>query len=485
MTPSRISDWIQEGLFDQVPMQIAVIDKGFNIIKANALFEATYGPWQGKKCYQVYKKRKRQCSKCPALATFESGEVRTSEEQGTSKNGGATYYRVRFFPLRDDKGGIPFVVEMSSDVSERVAMAQEHSFLLENVPCYITVIDRNLKIIKSNKFFDDKFGRKGKTHCYEMYKASANPCANCPSIKAFETGETHSTLQEGIDRKGKKSHYMVTTAPLRRDGDGIASVIEIAHDVSEVLDLKTKLEKAEHEKLEAERLAAVGQTVAGLSHGIKNIIMGLEGGMYVVNSGLKRDDQTLTKEGWKMLESNITKISSFVAEFLSFAKGTEPTVRQVDPVKIAEEVVSLYEETAKRSGITLTGDYPQALKKASLDAEGIHTSLANLVSNAIDACLVSDKKKLKVVLSCRERNDTIYYRVEDNGCGMDYEVKKKIFTNFFTTKGSGQGTGLGLLVTRKIVSQHGGEITVETADGGGSVFTLEFPRKRLPKQTGK
>jgi signal transduction histidine kinase len=94
---------------------------------------------------------------------------------------------------------------------------------------------------------------------------------------------------------------------------------------------------------------------------------------------------------------------------------------------------------------------------------------------------VSDHRDLKVVLSCYERSDTIYYKVEDNGCGMDYDVKKKIFTSFFTTKGSGQGTGLGLLVTRKIVSQHGGEIRVRSSRAGGSEFRLKFPRGRLPR----
>jgi PAS domain S-box-containing protein len=481
VTASLINRAIQAGVFDQAPITIAVIDKEFNIVEANRAFEETYGPWKGKKCFEAYKRGKEQCSECPAPDTFEDGKVRVWEEERNDKDGELSHQLVRFFPLKEEAGDILYVVEMSSDISHRVAIEKELDFLFEHVPCYITVLDKDLKIIKSNRFFDDKFRREGKQYCYEMYKCRDKRCKDCPAVKAFDLRETHSTLQMGVDREGNTSHYMVTTAPLEYDSKGVTSVIEIAADLSEVLDLRNKLEKAEQERIEAERLAAVGQTVAGLSHGIKNIIMGLEGGMYVVNSGLTRDDQGLMKSGWEMLENNISKISSFVTEFLSFAKGSEPELELVEPIEIAEQVVSLYSETARQSGIELVGSFPRRVKKANMDPAGIHTALANLVSNAVDACLVSDHRDLKVVLSCYERGDTIYYKVEDNGCGMDYDVKKKIFTSFFTTKGSGQGTGLGLLVTRKIVSQHGGEIRVRSSQAGGSEFRLKFPRERLPR----
>ncbi|MFH1723745.1 MAG: PAS domain-containing protein [Elusimicrobiota bacterium] len=481
MTPTPLRRKLQEMLFNQAPLRIAVIDRELDIVEANARFEQAYGKWRGKKCYRVYKNRDERCAECPAVKTFEDGETRISDEQAENGEGGSRHYRVHCFPIRNEGGGIPYVVEMSSDITDRVAMEKEHTFLFENVPCYITVIDRDFRIIKSNAAFDAKFGKEGKKYCYEMYKSVDEPCRNCPSIRAFETGEMHSALQVGVDKDGNVSHYAVTTAPFKHDREGISTVIEISQDVSEVLDLRNKLKKAEQEKLESERLAAVGQTVAGIAHGVKNIIMGLEGGMYVVNSGLRRDDNGLVRKGWDMLENNISRISSIVAEFLSFAKGAEPKISLMDPVRIAQEVVALYRETAMQSGIRLVGRFPEPVAEASMDPEGIHTSLANLVSNAIDACLVSDKKDLEVVLSCVEKNDIIYYTVEDNGCGMDYDVKKKIFTNFFTTKGSGQGTGLGLLVTRKIVAQHGGRISVRTSAGEGSEFALELPRDRLPR----
>jgi len=85
------------------------------------------------------------------------------------------------------------------------------------------------------------------------------------------------------------------------------------------------------------------------------------------------------------------------------------------------------------------------------------------------------------VLSSQEQDDVLTFEVSDDGCGMDYDIKQKVFTNFFSTKASGKGTGLGLLTTRKIVQEHGGKVSFESTEERGSVFRLEFPRENLPE----
>jgi signal transduction histidine kinase len=223
----------------------------------------------------------------------------------------------------------------------------------------------------------------------------------------------------------------------------------------------------------------VGQTVSGLAHTIKNILMGLEGGMYMVHSGLNKDDKERTKEGWGILEKNFDKITTLVKDFLSFAKGRRPNVQMIDPNQLIKDIIDLYSDSANQAGIKLIPRLDSNLVPASLDPDGIHTCLTNLVSNALDACVMSEKKNPQIVLSTRQENDTLIFEVSDNGMGMDYNIKQKLFTTFFTTKGGG-GTGLGLLTTRKIVQEHGGAIDFESEEGKGSVFRLCFPRKRLP-----
>jgi signal transduction histidine kinase len=181
------------------------------------------------------------------------------------------------------------------------------------------------------------------------------------------------------------------------------------------------------------------------------------------------------------VEENIGRISAFVKEFLDFAKGRRAKVRHADPNLIATKVVDLFRESARLVGIELTCDLAGDLQPARLDEEGIHTCLVNLVSNALDACEMSDRKGGHVRVSTAERDGVLVFEVADDGTGMDAEIGKKVFTKFFSTKGSERGTGLGLLTTKKIVQQHGGKVSFESAEGSGSVFRLEFLLERLPQ----
>jgi len=352
-----INEWIRTQLFDQVPLNITVIDRSFHIVEANQAFENEYGEWRGRRCYEMYKGRTERCTHCAARETFRDGQIRVCEEPGVVREGTQTYYVVHMVPMKEPGGQVPFIIEMSTDIT---------------------------------------------------------------SVKVLE-----------------------------------------------------------QEKLQAERLAAVGQTVAGLAHGIKNVLMGLDGGMYIARTGIERGDVERLLEGWQMLEDNVARISSFTREFLEFARGRTPTVTLVDPVAITRKVIELFRDKAELVGIRLdsaTEDVPLA----PLDESGIHTCLTNLVSNALDACESSDGPAPQVLVRTYEREGTLVFEVADNGAGMDYDVKKRVFTNFFSTKGTGKGTGLGLLTTRKIVQEHGGRVWFESVEGSGSTFRLEFPRERLP-----
>jgi len=216
---------------------------------------------------------------------------------------------------------------------------------------------------------------------------------------------------------------------------------------------------------------------------VKNLLMGIDGGMYVLESGMEKGDADRLLKGWGMLKQDIARISAFVKEFLEFAKGRTADVEPVDPNQPARHVFSLFHDTARLKGIELSLNLEEDLRQACLDKEAIHTCLVNLVSNALDACDVSDKPNRNVVLSTSEREGTLVYEVADDGSGMDYDIKKKIFTSFFSTKVTGKGTGLGLLTTRKIVQEHGGSVSFNSTQGAGSVFRLEFPRDKLPKPT--
>jgi len=242
----------------------------------------------------------------------------------------------------------------------------------------------------------------------------------------------------------------------------------------------SEIKQLEKDKLEAERLAAVGQTVAGLAHGVKNLMFALEGGRYMLNTGIEKEQFERVQKGMEMLDRNIDRISMFVKTFLDFSKGREIQVKLNDPAEIAREVVELYASKAQELGIELVYEQSPDIEPANIDYESMHECLTNLVGNAIDACRISENEESHVKIRAFEENKVINYEVIDDGCGMDYEIKKKAFTSFFTTKGLG-GTGLGLLMTKKNVQEHGGTIELESEPDEGTTFRILLPRAHLPE----
>jgi signal transduction histidine kinase len=225
----------------------------------------------------------------------------------------------------------------------------------------------------------------------------------------------------------------------------------------------------------------VGQTVAGLAHGIKNLTTALEGGMYMMNTGMNKGNIERIQKGMDMLDRNIQRIGTFVKAFMSFSKGREIRASLNDPMAIANEVVEMYATKAAALGVRLETEQIGDVAPAAIDYESMHECLTNLVGNAIDACQVSENESgLSVKVRVFENAGAVVFEVVDNGCGMDYEIKKKVFTTFFTTKGLG-GSGLGLLMTKKIIHEHGGRIDLESEPGKGTTFRIRLPRGRLPK----
>ena len=360
--------------------------------------------------------------------------------------------------------------EQSGDIADWV-----RTKLWDQVPIDIGVIDSSFKIIEANRSFTRTYGQWKGRFCYSVYKGKPEQCEDCPAVKTFVDGQIRVTEERGQVREGQQTYYLVHIVPVvRRDGE-IPYVIEMSTDI-------TQIKQLEQEKRVAERLAAVGQTVAGLAHGIKNVLMGLEGGMYMARTGIQRGNVERMLKGWKILEEDIARITSFTMEFLEFARGRTPArVRIVEPNVIATKVFKLFEDKARLAGIDLSVELDDSIEPAPMDAEDIHTCLTNLVSNALDACETSDELERHVKIRTTEQGNGFVFEVSDDGAGIDYEIKKKIFSNFFSTKASKKGTGLGLLTTRKIVQEHGGAVSFESTKGEGSVFRLEFSRSRLPR----
>jgi PAS domain S-box-containing protein len=346
----------------------------------------------------------------------------------------------------------------------------------------IIATDKQGKIVIFNQGAERIFGYSKDAVIGQMDIQSLYP----PGIKGITGGRKQ--FLYGRNGEGKTTPYWQETFVVGKDAQKIPVKFSgtLLHRREEVIgcvcffnDLR-EIKRLQKEMIENERLLAIGQTVAGLAHCIKNILVGMEAGVYVVEKGLRKSDIYKLQSGWDMVQRNIHQISSLSSDLLTYSKERKPRYESCAPNVIAEEVCELMEPRATESDIIMVRDFDPTIGDILLDPKGIYRCLMNQVSNAIDACIDDkdgSKKYLVKVSTRRESNGMMVFEVSDNGCGMDEETKNKIFTGFFSTKGS-KGTGLGLIVTRKILQEHGGTISVRSEPGKGSTFTSKIPCER-------
>ncbi|MBA4030336.1 MAG: histidine kinase [Planctomyces sp.] len=227
--------------------------------------------------------------------------------------------------------------------------------------------------------------------------------------------------------------------------------------------------------VKSERLAAMGQTIATLSHHIKNILQGVRGGSYLIDMGLGQSDTELIRKGWGIVDKNQHKIYNLVMDMLTFSKERQPAMERARVNDVAQDVVELMQPRAGECETLLVYQPGDDLPESTFDPEGLHRAILNVVGNAMDAVEHADHPRVVVQTGYDETRDLLWVAVEDNGTGIPPENLARMFMMFESTKGA-RGTGLGLAVSQKIIREHGGDITVESRVGHGSRFLLTWPR---------
>jgi signal transduction histidine kinase len=238
------------------------------------------------------------------------------------------------------------------------------------------------------------------------------------------------------------------------------------------------------EKLQAERLAAIGETVATLSHSIKNILQGLRGGADVVEMGLSKDDLKLAKGGWPILHRNLSRIVSLTLNMLAFSRQRriEPELAQLSG--IIDDCVEILEPQTRSRQVALVVDIDSEVPPVPIDPPLLHQALMNLMTNAIEAVkpeegIVTVRVVYRPQGATRANGTTVSHAevdiaIIDNGPGIPQAKQRWIFEPFHTTKGV-KGTGLGLAVAKRVAQQHGGALTLLSDEGKGATFRMVLP----------
>ena len=275
-----------------------------------------------------------------------------------------------------------------------------------------------------------------------------------------EVGISFASIKDGPKSRFTKDHLMLMVA--------------IGHQAGLAIENTTLYEA----KLQAERLAAVGQTIATLSHHIKNILQGIRGGSYLIDMGLNDKDDAIVRRGWGIVEKNQAKIYNLVMDMLSYSKDREPSLESADLNEAVGDVVELMQSRAAELGVNLTWTPSKEMPPIQIDPDGIHRAILNIATNAIDASEDVEGGMVEVSTTWDEGSSTARVIVADNGTGISPGEVDRIFEVFASTKGS-RGTGLGLPVSQKIIREHGGSIQIASEVGKGSTFTIELPMRKF------
>jgi signal transduction histidine kinase len=246
----------------------------------------------------------------------------------------------------------------------------------------------------------------------------------------------------------------------------------------------TNLERLLKEKSELQdHLSSLGLMIGSISHGIKGLLTGLDGGMYLLESGLTKNDDNRIDEGWETVKVMVERIRKMVQDILFYAKKRDLQWEQVDVTHFAQEVARMMAAKVDKLPIDLTCDIEATMGDCKIDPGYVHAALMNIFENAIDACQRRDDCGLHELKFCVwAQGGNIKFSVSDTGIGMDADTQAKLFTVFFSSKGR-KGTGLGLFIANKIVEQHGGGIAVDSKPGQGSCFTVTIPKNNIKKPT--
>ncbi len=340
--------------------------------------------------------------------------------------------------------------------------AESRTAVFDEMPFYMTVHDREFNLLAANRLFREYFGDETGRKCYEVCKQTKSPCSDCPVARTFENAKTNQSEILLTAENGSQCNALVWTSPLKDASGAVNRVMVMAADISAVADIQ-------------DHLSSLGLMIGSLSHSIKGLLTGMDGGVYLLDSGLSKKDPDKMGEGLEIVKLMADRIKNMVLDVLYYAKERNVKKERVRLPDFAEGVADVIAPRMKKNAVSFIRDFAPDMKDCEMDEDQLRSALINILENAVDAC-TEDKAKPLHTVEFRVRADEkeTVFDIQDNGIGMDEEKKKKIFTLFFSSKAT-RGTGIGLFVSDKIIRQHGGTIEVISEPGKGTHFCVRIP----------
>lgn len=338
--------------------------------------------------------------------------------------------------------------------------------LFDEVPCYISVQDRQFRLTATNRLFKRDFGNEVGDFCYKIYKHRDAPCPECPVAKTFEDGRRHQAEEVVTSRHGRQYNVMTWTAPIMDEHGEINQVMEMATNITQVRRLQ-------------DHLTSLGLMLGSMSHGVKGMMTALDGGVYQLETGIRNGDAERIQHSYERIADTSSRIRKMVLDILYYAKSRGMQYQTTDAAQLAKSLADAASEMAGKQGVAFHADIAADAGEFEVDPDWFYQAVLNFLENAVDACVMDpDEPRHRIDFTAVSQDaDTVELEIADNGIGMDEEARRKMFTLFFSSKGS-KGTGLGLYIANHIIAQHGGSIKVDSVYGQGTCVKIRVPRHR-------
>ncbi len=345
-----------------------------------------------------------------------------------------------------------------------VKSKQQLQAIFDGITDGLIIVDRDFRIVAVNKAEAAFIGMEPQDiverPCFEVYCRGEVACEACPAHATFKSGAAtlvpQLKLATGFHRRGVD----VYTFPVKDENGETIQAIQYIKDVADRMKLQEQLR-------EVEQLTGIGRMAANVAHEIRNPLIAVGGFARQLHEDMDPDDPR--RELTLIIIEEVTRLEQILREQLTLERHLQPVLRPLDINQILRDVRKLVSHGVLSSQIRLVGELQDGLPTTVGDANQLKQVFLNIIGNAIQ----STEDGGAITVTSMQRGDTIVVRIRDSGPGIAEDVMSKLFVPFFTTRKS--GSGLGLAVTRRIVENHGGEISVESKMGEGSTFQVVLP----------
>lgn len=403
-----------------------------------------------------------------------------SYEETLDLPGGKKTWYTNLTPVINQHGEVTHIVGSSEDITERKKAedalekaAKDWRATFDSITDMIAIIDADRKILRVNHAFADAFNDKpyaflGK-YCHEVVHDMKKPHPLCTFESAVKTQKAccHELYEPKLGK-----HLECTMSPLRDEENGCLGVVHIFKDITERKNMEAEQEVLRNKAEMSSRLSTVGEMAAGIAHEINNPLTSVLGFSELL---LQEDLPPEVKDSFKYIVDGSNRVKEIVRRLLTFARQSKPCKTNLDIHELINNTLELRGYVLKTANIDVIKQYSSDLPWVTVDSAQLQQVFLNIIVNAEYAMKKAHDQGILTIITRKEEDDNITISFKDDGPGIPEDAVSKVFDPFFTTKDPGEGTGLGLSLSRSIILEHGGSIEVESEIGRGATFIIRLP----------